>query len=176
MAGEYKGKTLFYPRDKKMKPTQGLVRAAMFNILADRIHGARVADLFCGAGSLGIEALSHGARSVLFVDAAQEPLRHLKRNLSTLPGEARIRRGDATRILSRLNPAPFDVVFLDPPYGRGFVKPVVEKLIDHNLLAPDGLIVVEHSAREPDFTCPGVELTKRRTYGETIVSILRRTE
>jgi len=176
MAGEFKGKTLFYPRDKKMKPTQGVVRAAMFNILAGRIHGARVADFFCGAGSLGIEALSHGARSVVFIDKDPEPLRYLKRNLTGLPGKTQVRRGDAAAITARLDGDPFDIVFLDPPYGKGLVKPVIDKLIAKNLLAPDGRIVVEHSVREPDFADPGVEIVKQRTYGETIVSILRRVE
>jgi len=156
-----------------LKPTQGLVRAAIFNILGDTIRDARVGDFFCAAGSLGIEALSRGARSVLFIDNDPEALRYLKRNLAALPRQAQIRRGDVAIIIARLADVQFDIVFLDPPYGKGLVRKVIEKILTQRLLAPDGLIVVEHSAKEPGFACDGLAFLKERVYGDTIISILK---
>ncbi len=176
LAGSFKGKTLFYPRNKKMRPTQGLVRAAVFNILGAMISGARVGDFFSGAGSLGIEALSRGARSVVFVDNDPEALRFLKRNLDALSVSAEIRRGDVVRIIPNLSGEQLDIVLLDPPYDTGLAQAAVEKLAESGRIAADGVIVVEHSRRESISPCPGLALDKKRVYGDTIVSILRRVE
>lgn len=159
-----------------MRPTQGLVRAAVFNILGERICGARVGDFFSGAGSLGIEALSRGARSVVFIDKDPEALRFLKNNLDALSVSAEIRRGDVVKIIPKLSDDQFDIVLLDPPYDTGLAQTAVDTLAACGRIAADGVIVVEHSCREPISPCSGLVLDKERMYGDTMVSILRRAE
>lgn len=174
MGGNYKGRILSYPRHKKVRPTQGLVRAAVFNILGERVKGARVGDFFCGAGSLGLEALSRGAQSVLFIDKDLEALRFLRKNLNALSLQAQVKRGDVIKIIPRLLDGQFDIVFLDPPYRKGLGQKTVEKLAGSSLVVVEGLIVVEHSAQEPILACPGLSLFKERIYGDTCITILMR--
>jgi 16S rRNA (guanine966-N2)-methyltransferase len=132
-----------------------------------------VADLFAGSGALGIEALSRGAAFCLFVDAAAEPAAVVARNLAVtgLAGRARILRRDATQ-LSPQAEAPFDLVFLDPPYGEGLEVATLARLRE-GWLAPDGVAVVESAARDADLAADGWTRLDIRTWGAARVSFLR---
>ncbi len=156
--GELRGRPLVAPRGLATRPTADKVREAIFNVLAARgapLAGAAVLDLFAGTGSLGIEALSRGAARAVFVEAAGPSLAALARNLERLGlasgGRAAVRRGDALRLLDRLaaEGARFDLVFVDPPYGRGLAAAAVERLAAAGLVAPGGVVVAEHAAADP---------------------------
>jgi 16S rRNA (guanine966-N2)-methyltransferase len=146
------------------------VRAAIFSSLAELVPGARVLDLFAGSGALGIEALSRGAASAIFVDADPRSVTVIRQNLlKTRLAAGQAICADAYRFLAG-NTAPFDLIFADPPYGRGAASG------DHALrlvgapalraaLAPDGLWVLEAGAGSLPDELPGWTITRRRRYG-----------
>jgi 16S rRNA (guanine966-N2)-methyltransferase len=125
------------------------VRETLINWLAPRIVGARCLDLFAGSGALALEALSRGAESAVLVEQNAVAARSLAELIATLDAKAaRVERDDALRFLGRSG-TPFDIVFLDPPFAAGLLSKAAELLEQHGWLAPDALIYVESSAREP---------------------------
>lgn len=179
VAGEFKGRALFAPAGEETRPTSDRVREALFNILAHgdyTIEGTRVIDLFAGTGALGLEAISRGGAYALFVESAVPARAAIQRNIETLglTGRTRIFRRDATD-LGRLPAAlqPFDLAFLDPPYGRALLGPALQSLAAGGWLTPGATLVVEERAGEEFAPPPSFSVRDERTYGETTVRILR---
>jgi 16S rRNA (guanine966-N2)-methyltransferase len=180
VGGTRKGSRLAAPASDRVRPTSDRTREAVFNILAHGIdgfdiEGARVLDLFAGTGALGLEALSRGARSCLFVDDHAESRALIRRNVETLAltGVTRIFRRDATRLGPAERMGPFDLVFADPPYGRGLAERAVVSAREGGWLVPGAVAVVEESA-EAELSAPaGFEEIDRRRYGDTQVVFLR---
>ncbi len=170
--GRYRGRVLEYPR-AGLRPTKALTRQAVFNIIGARVHGARVCDLFAGGGSLGIEALSRGAASVVFVEQQATIFRFLRRNLKDLPDATAI-RGDVLRVVKKLAGGDFDIVLADPPYLHGLVQATVDLAVEVGLVGPDGWFVAEHHRQEMPSPPARWESIKQGTYGESLVSVLRR--
>jgi 16S rRNA (guanine966-N2)-methyltransferase len=170
--GRFKGRELEYPR-AGLRPTKAITRQAMFNIVGSRVRGAKACDLYAGGGSLGIEALSQGAASVVFVEQQATVFRFLRANVKGLP-DATVIRGDVLRVLKKLAGAGFDLVFADPPYMHGLVQATLDRAAEFEILVPDGWFVAEHHRREMPLAPGGWELIKQGTYGETLVSVLRR--
>ncbi|HLX33541.1 MAG TPA: 16S rRNA (guanine(966)-N(2))-methyltransferase RsmD [Gaiellaceae bacterium] len=171
IAGSRKGHTLVAPRGKDTRPTSDRVRENVFNLVGP-LDGARVLDLFSGSGALGIEALSRGAASAVFVEKDADAVKAIERNLDRLRlTGVRVVRGDALFTIAQeaMTGAKYDLVLVDPPYGM--LTQIQPKLARHlpALLAPDGLLVVETDARtEPDMPLP---LRTSRKYGQTRVTI-----
>jgi 16S rRNA (guanine966-N2)-methyltransferase len=119
VAGEFRGRRLHVPGDRRVRPTADRVREAWFSILGDQLVGARVLDLWAGSGALGLEALSRGAKHVQFVERRRNSLAILRRNVATLDVEDRVTvvRGDAVRHVRELRQEAVDIAFADPPYG-----------------------------------------------------------
>ena len=140
----------------EIRPTPDRVRETLFNWLQPRIVGARVLDLFAGSGALGLEALSRGAGHATFVEAdrrAAMAIDEVAREWQEVG--AKVECEDALRWLERMHSvAPFDIVFLDPPYDAGLLGTAASALFEHRLLAPDARIYVERRAREPLPTLP----------------------
>jgi len=170
--GRYKGRELGYPR-AGLRPTKAITRQAMFNIIGTRVRGAKTCDLYAGGGSLGIEALSRGAASAVFVELQAIVLRFLRSNVKGLP-DATVMRGDVLRVLKKLAGADFDLVFADPPYLHGLVQATIDRAAELDILAPDGWLVAEHHRQEMPSAPDGWEMIKQGIYGETLVSVLRR--
>src|SRR4051812_41052217 len=150
IAGSYGGRRLKAPKGDETRPTSDRVREALFSILGDRVQDARVLDLFAGSGALGIEALSRGAQSAVFVDDAPIAVRAVKANLDGVEGAEVIRR-DARAFLraAREPPRQYDLVFLDPPYRQA---PVLGPALAEPLqavLAPGAVVVSESDRRSP---------------------------
>jgi 16S rRNA (guanine966-N2)-methyltransferase len=159
-----------------VRPTADRVREAIFDILGSLTEGARVLDLFAGTGALGLEALSRGAISAVLVESDPRTFAVLCRNVrdlgaaaaETLPMDCRA----ALRVLRRRD-SRFDLVFLDPPYGKGIAERAAEDLAGAGLLEPGGTIVVEETARTPDPVFPAAwERTGDKRYGDTRVMII----
>lgn len=159
------------PAGDATRPTTDRVREALFSALAARVDldGARVLDLFAGSGALGLEALSRGAASAVFVERHGPTLAVARRNAATLgvEGACRFVRADALAWLARPASAVFDVVFADPPYALAGIPAMPERVRPH--LAPAGLLVLEHDARHAFDTAP--DLVWTRAYGRTVVSV-----
>ena len=163
-----------------LRPTSDRVREAIFNLLingrvaqsGDPVSGARVLDLFAGTGALGLEALSRGAAHVAFVDDGTAARALLRRNIELMRamGVSDVWRRDATSMGVNRG-AGFDLVFMDPPYGKGLGERALASCMAGGWLAPGALIVWEES------TAPalpaGVELIDQRSYGGTLITLAR---
>ncbi len=165
-----------------IRPTQDMVRQAIFSVLAARVPEARVLDLFAGSGSLGLEAWSRGAASVCWVEGDGKTGALLKKNVETLAGAGVGRdvvRADALAFLARqaAGRGPWDLILADPPYDReGHIKwleKTLSALSGTPILAPDGILVFEMSREESAVTQSGWELFWERTYGGTRVGMWR---
>jgi 16S rRNA (guanine966-N2)-methyltransferase len=167
VAGEFKGRRLYAPRGVRTRPTADRVREALFSMLGD-VSGARVLDLYAGSGALGIEALSRGAESAVFVERDQQALAALRRNLEAVGARAEVRRQDVLRLLARPE-GTFDLVFCDPPYD---VAPAVAPALEEALPAlaeEDARIVTESDKRNPLLL--SLPLVVERSYGDTRIAI-----
>jgi len=156
------------PKGRKTRPTAAKVREAMFAVLGRRVHGARVLDLFAGSGALGLEAMSRGAASVVFVDNDASAAFAIRRNALKLIEDEdrwRILPMHAARALRTLR-GTFDVVLIDPPYDRGAGEEL-SLLMQRGLLAADGIAVVEHRSKEALALPTSMKLIKTSKYGDT---------
>jgi 16S rRNA (guanine966-N2)-methyltransferase len=167
VAGEFRGRRLQAPRGVRTRPTADRVREALFSILGD-VSGARVLDLYAGSGALGIEALSRGAESAVFVERDPRAATAIRRNLDALGVEQDVIRQDVLRFLAR-GEGTFDLVFCDPPYDSGprLAGPLSERL--PAVLSRDARIVTESDRRTPlELSLP---LVTERAYGDTRIAI-----
>lgn len=177
ISGRYKGKKLHSVRGLIIRPTADRLRESIFNILSHEVLNAVVLDLFAGTGALGMEALSRGAESAVFVDNNPGALSVIRRNIisCSFDKQAHIIKWDIKKNLNCLKSAGavFDLVFMDPPYNRGMVKPALFNLEQTGSLKKGARIVVEHSPLEsiPDPVFM-FEIEDRRKYGKTLVSFL----
>jgi len=173
VAGELRSRRLHTVAGRETRPTSDRARAGLFDWLGPRhVDGARVLDLFAGTGALGIEALSRGANEAVFVERARGALRVLRRNLDELGLEARARvvEADLERGLGALAAklGSFDLVLADPPYETGAREKLLGDAALGSLLEPDGVVVVERSARdEAGGSAAHLQLRGSKRYGET---------
>jgi 16S rRNA (guanine966-N2)-methyltransferase len=178
VAGKFRGKALLSPTDESIRPTADRAREAMFNILASRIgvnlDGLKVLDLFAGTGALGLEALSRGASSAVFVDIGAEARGIIRDHIEAFGagGIAKLLRRDATELGIAGTMGPFDLVFLDPPYGKGLGEKALVSLAAGNWLAKDATIVLEEGAEVTLDLPPGFEVDDRREYGAAAVHFI----
>ncbi len=174
ISGEARGRRLRAPRGAATRPTADRVREALFNILGD-VTGLAVLDLFAGTGALGLEALSRGAAGAVLVDHADAAVRVIQANVATLGYQERARVvrldvGRALRLLERQG-GRYDLIFIDPPYEGSAATVTLDALGSGSLLAPNGLVVVEHDTRNRPAEQHGLlRLGERRKYGQTEVS------
>ncbi len=180
IGGRFKGRMLAAPKGRATRPTSDRAREAVFNILEHAdwsagLEGRRVLDLFAGAGALGLEALSRGAAFALFVETDETARGAIRANIEALGlfGTTRVHRRDATDLGAKPAGlgAPFDLVFLDPPYGRGLGERALARLAAGGWIAPAALIVFECGADETP-AHPGFVLHDARTYGAAKVLFL----
>lgn len=181
IAGRFKGAALATPKGQGTRPTSDRLRETIFNILAhglgdagDCVEGARVIDLFAGTGALGIEALSRGARSCLFVEEAVEPRGVIRRNVETLglTGATKIFRRDATRLGEAGTIEPFTLLFADPPYNKGFGEKALAAAIAGGWLKPGAICVLEEDAKAGIDIPAGFTELDRRTVGDSQILFL----
>jgi 16S rRNA (guanine966-N2)-methyltransferase len=177
ISGRLRGRKLLPIRGKAIRPTSDRVREAVFNIIARDVGEARVLDLFAGTGAMGIEALSRGARSVVFIDSRKASLAVVRKNLDilNLTEGSRVILWDIAKNLNCLKTEAPDIqlVFMDPPYHKDLIGPTLEHLVNCRALAPGALIVIEHAVSEPlPGRLAGYMLTDQRKYGKTFVSFL----
>ncbi len=175
--GRWRGRRLAVAGAEGLRPTTDRIRETLFNWLRPRLAGARVADLFAGTGILGMEALSRGAASALFVERDRGLVRAIERSIETLDaGGCRVQAADAYRLLAGGEPEPFDVVFLDPPYGHGRLDELCTLLAGRGWLADEALVYLEHDRRAPPRLPPGLEVRREKTAGNVRFVLLEKTQ
>ena len=178
VAGKFRGKTLTSPSDDSIRPTADRVRESMFNILASRLgpvfDGIRVLDLFAGTGALGLEALSRGASHVTFVDTGAEARGLIRDHIEAFGagGITKLLRRDATYLGVPGTFGQFNLVFLDPPYGKGLGEQALAGIAAAGWLAPGATIVFEESVDAAVEIPAGFTLDDRREYGAAAVHFL----
>jgi 16S rRNA (guanine966-N2)-methyltransferase len=171
VAGQFGGRRLVAPPGTATRPTSDRVREALFSVLGPAVREARVLDLFAGSGALGLEALSRGAASAVFVDRSAPAITAIRANLEALGVEADVRRMEARTALRTASSAgeAYDLIFLDPPYRQatGLGRELSEAL--PAVLAPGARVVSESDRRDPlELDLP---LTDERRYGDTVIRI-----
>jgi len=176
VAGSAKGRKLKGPKKKGIRPATSKVREAIFQILGD-VSGLLVLDLFAGTGSVGLEALSLGAKEVVFVDPNQAAVSLLFENLEATGFLDKVHilkktANSAIELLHRKGRS-FDLIFLDPPYDKGFVDLTLKRLHAFPLLQPEGLLLCEHSPREIPAFLGGLQKVDERKYGQTLISFFK---
>lgn len=175
ISGNRRGKKLYAFDGRKIRPTADRLREAIFNILASRVKDVTVLDLFAGTGAFGLEAVSRGARSAVFIDNHPDAIRLLEKNISAcgMIEETRVVTWDIAHDLNCLKgtQSGFELVFLDPPYSRNLVCPTLLHLHESGAVQPGAHIVIEHSLDDPlphDLDC--FTRVDQRKYGKSLVS------
>ncbi|MEM9704901.1 MAG: 16S rRNA (guanine(966)-N(2))-methyltransferase RsmD [Pseudomonadota bacterium] len=173
IGGKFKGARINAPKGRVARPTADRTRESLFNILANYasqpLDGAKVVDLFAGSGALGLEALSRGASYALFVETDAGARGAIRENIEALGvfGATRIHRRSAEKLgtLSASAGGPFNIAFLDPPYGKGLAEKALESLQQGGWLHDQALVIVEQGAQEEPVALEGLERLDRRDYG-----------
>ena len=172
ISGEHKSRRLVGGKKTKVRPTSDRVKESIFNILREEVRGKRILDLFAGAGSLGIEALSRGAEWVTFVDVSTASINILKKNLENLNLESKstILRMDGLKALNKLS-QNFQMIFADPPYLKGFVQRIIDSIVQSKVLEKNGILILEHHKKET-FSFPEEKLIplRQKKFGDTVIS------
>ena len=172
LAGTLKGKILKYPKSG-IRPSSELIRAAIFNIIGDRIVNANVADFFCGAGALGIEAISREAKLVYFFEISKLVLKFLKENLKGL-NDVKVIQGNVFKKINNIKDTKFDIIIADPPYQKNFVILFIQLILEKQILSQYGLIILQHHKKEQISLPENLYITQQKRHGETLITIIRR--
>ena len=176
ITGTARGRKLKTPTGYDVRPTSDQVKEAIFNIVQFDVEGRRVLDLFGGTGQLGIEALSRGAESAVFVDAREESCRLIRENLkrTKLENLGKVVRSDYLSYLNRCK-EQFEIIILDPPYAEVFLENALKTITEIDILHSGGIIITERpTGKELPWEFEGFTRSKDYKYGNTILAIYRK--
>ncbi|MEG1510140.1 MAG: 16S rRNA (guanine(966)-N(2))-methyltransferase RsmD [Clostridia bacterium] len=174
VAGKYKGRKLVSPpTSEAVRPTSNMAREAIFNVLAPYIYETDCLDLFAGTGAMGIEALSRGAKSAIFVDKSKVSAQIIEKNCAFLEEKPLIVVRDYYDALDFLKHKKFDIVFIDAPYDMLVLPQILTFMKKNAMLNEDGFVCYEHSTNAKVEIIDGCELFKVKKYGKASVSFVR---
>lgn len=180
ISGSAKGLKLKSPEGLNIRPTADRIKESLFNIIAPYLYNSIFLDLFSGTGSIGIEALSRGAKNVTFVDYDKNSISIIKKNISLAKFEKQsiIYNLNTINAIDKLNKdnKKFDIIFLDPPYNKGFLLPTLEKIEQYNLLNNNGFIICEQHIDEPEINLKNLYTYKIKKYKITKIDFLKYKE
>lgn len=181
ITGSAKGTKLKGPKGSDTRPTADRVKESIFNIMGSLVMNAKVLDLFAGTGNLGLEALSRGADSAVFIDYNANSIEVIRDNAvhTKLIFKTEIFKNDVFKGMHKLEQSQrrFDLIFCDPPYNKGLVNQVLTKLDNSTLLIPGGFVMIEYSQHEPiNQEWQTLQLKRVEKYGETMVGFWRRNK
>lgn len=176
IAGACKGRVLKTITGPGYRPAMSIVRESLFSMLEARgvvWGGVRVLDLFAGSGSLGLEALSRGAQEAFFVEKDAKAAVCLNGNAKTLGVENRCRvvADDVVKVLARRPVHPYDIIFVDPPYGQSLLGPSLRNILRYSWLTDDGFLIAEVEKHLPLPEPKGLILETERLYGQTRIAV-----
>lgn len=168
--GQLRGRTIESPpKSRQVRPTTALIRESVFSRIQYQLPGARFLDLFAGSGIMGLEAISRGAEFVLAIELHPEQSRMIRKSYAALnipESQGKVVQYDAQKLL--LKPCveePFDIIFMDPPYGFEALQQLADAIIQNGWLKPEGIILIEHGNREPELLG-----FARKVYGDSVLS------
>lgn len=176
ITGKARGVQLKTPEGMQTRPTSDRVKEALFSIINFDLPGAKVLDLFGGTGQLGIEALSRGANSAVFVDAREDACKLIRENLrrTKLEGQGKVVRSDYLDYLRRSH-EKFDIILLDPPYAEVFLENALKCITEIDILQTGGIIVAERPlGKDLPCTFEGFTRSKDYKYGQTLLTLYRK--
>ena len=176
ITGKARGIQLKTPEGMQTRPTADRVKEALFSIINFDIPGARVLDLFGGTGQLGIEALSRGASSAVFVDSREDACKIIRENLrrTKMEDQAKVVRSDYLDYLKRCK-EKFDIILLDPPYAEVFLENALNRIAEIDILQSGGIIIAERPlGKELPFVFEGYSRSKDYKYGNTLLTLYRK--
>ena len=176
ITGKARGVQLKTPDGMQSRPTADRVKEALFSIINFDIPGADVLDLFGGTGQLGIEALSRGAKSAVFVDHSEQACKLIRENLkrTKLEQQGRVVRGDYMDYLSRCR-ENYDIILLDPPYAEVFLENALKRITEIDILRSGGIIVAERPlGKELPWEFEGYSRSKDYKYGKILLTVYRK--
>lgn len=176
ITGKARGIQLKTPDGMQTRPTADRVKEALFSIINFDIPGANVLDLFGGTGQLGIEALSRGAKSAVFVDAREDACRLIRENLkrTKLEKEGRVIRSDYMDYLKRCR-EKFNIILLDPPYAETYLENALNRITEIDILETDGIIVTERPlGKDLPWEFDGYDRSRDYKYGKTLITLYRK--
>ena len=179
IAGDFKGRQIQAVKGHHTRPTTDKIKENVFNMIGQFFVGGRVLDLFAGSGNLGIEALSRGMDHGVFVDMNVNAINVIKENIVSLKlqDKTEVYRSDATRALGVLakKDAKFDLIFLDPPYGKISITALLDLIVEKDLLNHDGLVICEYlEGRHIQYKVSKLKELKRAEYGKIQILILKK--
>ena len=177
ISGAARGRKLKEPSGFDIRPTSDMVKESIFNIIQFDVEGRRVLDLFAGTGQLGIEALSRGARSVVFVDSSRNAVKLIKENLGLcgFSDAASVHARDALSYLQ--SDEKFDLIFVDPPYDARLIRKVLDRIIEFDKLNANGIIICETKADSTEtHVLPSCFSKREYRYGSVRISRIAKVE
>ena len=174
IAGIKRGHKLFDFSGQDIRPTTDRVKESMFNLIQDFVADSTVLDLFGGSGALTFEALSRGAKKGTIVDIDKNSVAVINKNKNALGFDnADVLNCDALGFLQRAK-EKFSLIFLDPPYNKGFIVPIIEQIVKNNLLSDHGIIVLESDFSDEHSEFSGLSILKQRKYGRSYVTVYKK--
>ncbi len=175
ISGTRRGQKLIEFPGMDIRPTTDRVRESLFNLIMDYIYQSEVLDLFGGSGALSFEALSRGAKEATCVDLDKRSIEVIKTNSKKLRFENELLTvNDSAENFIKKTDKSFSIIFLDPPYNKGFIKPIIRDILKNNILAKEGIIVLESDSSDDHGEIDGLTILKQRKYGRTFVTIYQR--
>ncbi len=175
ISGKRRGHKLVGFEGDNIRPTTDRVKESVFNLISNYVPDSRVLDLFAGSGSLGFEALSRGAKFAVFVDKDKSAVDVVKKNASLLNFSEDIKILNMSyEDFFRSSDECFDLIFLDPPYNKGFIEPVLADIVTNNRLADGGIILLESDDTDMHSDFDGLTVLKQRKYGRSYITVYQR--
>ncbi|HOK56858.1 MAG TPA: 16S rRNA (guanine(966)-N(2))-methyltransferase RsmD [bacterium] len=178
ISGLYKGRKLKFIKDKEIRPTKDIVREAIFDTLRGWIVNKKVLEMFAGSGILGIEAISNGAKKIIFIEKDKRGIKVIKENIESLGIEKKceVIKGDCEYEIEKLQNMKYDLIIGDPPYEFPISKleRIMQKILELNILKKNGIMVIEHQFKREMPVIEGYEIIKKRKYGKSCLTYFRR--
>lgn len=179
ISGSARGRKLKAPEGLTTRPTTDRIKESLFNIIAADLYECRFLDLFSGSGSMGIEAISRGAKKAVFVDNNRNSVAVINENIKATRFEERaeVMNCDVSNAIARLGSLgeKFDIIFMDPPYNKGLVESALTYIVKENILADDGYIIAEQSQEDKIPEVQGLEVFRIKDYKITKMTFLSST-